>query len=102
MVGLYDSGRGQGKNRARPLDCVSEFCRHQDYDWKTPTFKKRKVNQTSRHQAKKQLFEIILPMFVAQLGQAAAGEDSALADDGHPVAQFLDLAHDVAGEEDAL
>src|SRR5262249_52851453 len=56
----------------------------------------------SGDEIKEQFFQVLLTVLFAQLRQGAARLNAAAADDGDAVAQLLDLAHDVRGEDDAL
>src|SRR5215204_4281066 len=55
-----------------------------------------------RNQTKKQFFQVLLPVPLAQLRQRAFGQDVAAVQDRQLVAEPLRFAHDVRAEEDAL
>src|SRR5690348_12031168 len=50
----------------------------------------------------KDFFEVLLVMLVAKLVESAFGEELARLDDADGVAEFLDLGHDMRGENDGL
>src|SRR5262245_19853190 len=58
--------------------------------------------ECSRDKLEKQLFNVLLPITIAQFVERAARLDLALADDGDARANLLDLAHDVRRIKNAL